>query len=233
MLNWNIQWASKQSPRGQAILSTLNHSGAHVSCLTETHASFIGEGGHLICADADYGYSIKYDRRKVILWSKEPWEDVDNFGNSDLPSGRFVAGTTQTPVGKLRIIGVCIPWSHAHVTSGQKNRKPWDDHVAFIEHLKPILEAASEPTVLVGDFNQSLPRSRAPIRAERVLRELLAPRMKVATENIQNETGGRCIDHIAHSQSIRADNVEIVPAVSPQGLRLSDHFGVCATMRLA
>lgn len=193
----------------------------------------MGEGGHLIGADADYGYSIKHDRRKVILWSKEPWEDVDNFGNSDLPSGRFVAGSTQTPVGKLRIIGVCIPWSHAHVSSGQRNRKPWDDHIAFIEHLKPVLEAAPEPTVLVGDFNQSLPRSRAPIRVEGALRELLASRMKVATESVQNEMGARCIDHIAHTHSIRTNNVEIVPAVSPEGLRLSDHFGVCATMRVA
>lgn len=120
LMNWNTQWASKQSPRGNSIHSIINQLGAHVGCLTETRETFLDDTKHTISAAADYGYPLKHDRRKVVLWSNEPWEDVDNLGNIDLPSGRFVAGTTQTAVGKIRFIGICIPWSYAHVTGGQK-----------------------------------------------------------------------------------------------------------------
>ena len=233
LLNWNLQWARKCSPRGRTILNIVQEIGAHVVCLTEANASFLDESGHTIASDADYGYPIQKDRRKVMLWSKEPWENVDTLGNIGLPGGRFIAGATTTPLGKLRVIGVCIPWSFAHVTTGQRNKKPWDDHLAFITHLKPILASSPEPTVLLGDFNQTLPRSRAPIRAEKLLRDAVMSDFKIATENLQNEAGAHCIDHIAHTHTLTTSTMSVVPKISNEGLRLSDHFGVHATMRLA
>lgn len=233
LLNWNLQWAQKNSPRGTSIFSNLFNHNVQVACFTETYSSFLSERGHTICANADYGYPIKKDRRKVILWSSEPWEDIDILGHEDLPGGRFVAGTTQTTLGKVRFIGVCIPWSHAHVTSGRRDRKSWEDHVIFVEKMKSVLKATPEKTVLMGDFNQSLPRSRAPVHAEQALREALGTRFSVATEGLTDSTGSNCIDHLCHTAALYVDDVSVLPKVTGEGLRVSDHFGVHASVRLS
>lgn len=233
LLNWNLEWAQKNSPRGASILRNLSNFNVQVACFTESFSSFLLEQGHTICANADYGYPIRKDRRKVILWSNEPWEDVDVLGHEDLPGGRFVAGTTQTALGKVRFIGVCIPWSHAHVTSGRRDRKLWEDHLIFIEKVKSVLKASPEKTVLMGDFNQSMPRSRAPIRAEQALRKVLGTRFSVATEGLTDTTGSNCIDHVCHTAALRVDSVSVLPRVTGEGLRISDHFGVKASVRLS
>ena len=79
-------------------------------CLTETHNELRGQGGFGICSGADYGYGLQKNRRKVLLWSREPWTQVDGLGIDSLPPGRFVSGVTQTSVGEVAVIGVCIPW---------------------------------------------------------------------------------------------------------------------------
>jgi hypothetical protein len=233
LLNWNLQWAQKNSPRGASILSNLSNCNVGVACFTEAYSSFLLEQGHTICASANYGYPIKKDRRKVILWSSEPWEDVDLVGHEDLPGGRFVAGTTQTALGKVRFIGVCIPWSHAHVTSGRRDRKPWEDHLIYIDKMKSVLKTSPEITVLMGDFNQSMPRSRAPARAEQALREALGTRFSVATEGLTDSTGSSCIDHLCHTAALCVDGISVLPKVTGEGLRISDHFGVQASVRLS
>ena len=48
--------------------------------------------------------------RKVVLWSRDPWERVDDLGHSSMPPGRFVSGVTRTPVGEVTVMGICIPW---------------------------------------------------------------------------------------------------------------------------
>ena len=36
---------------------------------------------------------------------------VDAEGPAGIPEARYIAGTTRTPVGEMRFIGVCIPYS--------------------------------------------------------------------------------------------------------------------------
>ncbi|HEY1051050.1 MAG TPA: hypothetical protein VGE39_14870, partial [Prosthecobacter sp.] len=114
---------------------------SHVICVTEGYADIFPEGGHIITSDADHGYPITPGRHKVLLWSRNPWREVDALGSALLPPGRFVAGTTDTPRGPLRFIGVCIPWRDAHVRTGQRNRQPWEDHLTYLQHLRPLLQA--------------------------------------------------------------------------------------------
>ena len=122
LLNWNVEWAKPGTKRGSLVQNIIQSHEPQVTCVTESFDNQF-ESGHTICADPDYGYTIKQGRRKVLLWSKEPWRDIDSFGHECLPTGRFVAGTTTTPVGDIRFVGVCIPWSAAHVSTGRKDRK--------------------------------------------------------------------------------------------------------------
>ena len=39
----------------------------------------------------------------------------DDVGHASLPPGRFVSGVTQTSVGEVTVIGVCIPYSGSRV----------------------------------------------------------------------------------------------------------------------
>ena len=66
-----------------------------VICLTEAYEEILPSYGEVISSHYDYGYPNKnLKRRKVILWSKTGWKEVDNSGNSLLPKGRFVSGIT-------------------------------------------------------------------------------------------------------------------------------------------
>lgn len=121
------------------------------------------------------GANATKDRRarKVIAWSRHPWRDtsVDGFE----PTGRFVTGITDTAVGPLRVVGVCIPFPMAHVATGRRDRAPWEDHLTFLQGLDDILDSwAGEQLVVTGDFNQRIPPTPpTSAKAARRLRELL------------------------------------------------------------
>ena len=110
LVNWNVQWATPRSPRTPEILRRIDHHSAEVICLTETHSGLLSREGYAICSQADSGYGIREGRRKVVLWSMQPWERVDDLGADSLPPGRFVSGVTRTSLGELTVVGVCIPW---------------------------------------------------------------------------------------------------------------------------
>ncbi len=159
---WNSEWAPPRSRRGRAIAAHLEELGGDLICLTEGKADLLPRDGHVIDSDPDYGYPIEEGRRKVLLWSRTPWREVDRVGDPALPSGRFVSGIADTPIGPIRALGMCIPWSMAHVTSGRRDRSPWEDHLAYLGGLRQILAMSSrEPAIVVaGDFNQRIPAQR-------------------------------------------------------------------------
>ena len=110
LVNWNVEWAKLASPRGAEVLRRVYGHVPEVVCLTETHDGLLSQDGHTICSQPDYGYTLKEDRRKVMLWAREPWDQVDDVGIDSMPPGRFVSGVTQTSVGEVTVIGICIPW---------------------------------------------------------------------------------------------------------------------------
>jgi endonuclease/exonuclease/phosphatase family metal-dependent hydrolase len=162
VVTWNVQWRQTNSRAAKLIRERIWKLNPDVICLTEAAADFLNEPGHVIASDPDYGYPQKGTRRKVLLWSKLPWKDVDQRGHPDLPPGRFVAGTTDTPVGELLFMGVCIPWSQAHVAGGRRDRRPWEEHTRYLDALGELLQAQTEGVILTGDFNQAIPRRNAP-----------------------------------------------------------------------
>ena len=133
-----------------------------------------------------------------------------------------MAGTTTTPVGALRVIGLCVPWERAHVSTGRKDRQPWQDHIAYLHVLLacPDVTNPKLPTLILGDFNQTIPSRRAPLEAQELLQELLniyAPATRANPER-------RMVYHILTSPELHTDSVEELPAMD-DARRLSDHYG--------
>lgn len=190
-------------------------------------------GGFTIEAEADWGYPIREGRRKVVLWSKAPWVNVDVVGHADLPCGRFVRGTTNTPVGPLDLIGVCIPWSGAHVTSGRRDRNLWDDHMAYLAALSEVVLKKSERLIVLGDYNQKVPRSTAPMRALEALKASILDKMELPTAGNIEPLGCALIDHIAHTRDLRSIEVRTLDNRQDIGPRLTDHVGVAARLEVA
>ena len=93
-LTWNTQWATPASKRTPDILRRVEGHTPDIARLTEVNDGLLSRDGHSISAGPDYGYALKAGRRKVLLWSREPWEQVDDVGRVDLPPGRFVSGVT-------------------------------------------------------------------------------------------------------------------------------------------
>jgi len=227
-LTWNLEWASPGSRRATAIMVHVAAIEPDVACYTEVVRDLIPDG-HLIEGAEDYGYAIKEGRRKVILRSKHPWEAMDTVGDENLPPGRFVSGIT----GGVRFVGVCIPWRDAHVSTGRKDRKPWEDHLAYLASLTGILRRYAEdsvPVCLIGDYNQRIPRLSQPVAVAEAMSAAIPGSFMIATAGMRDREGLALVDHIACSPGLTATIQEITPKVSADGLRLSDHPGIVATL---
>ena len=230
IVNWNIQFATPRSWRTLEILSRIDRHDPEIICLTETHDELLSRGGHAICSQPDYGYTVRPNRRKVLLWSREPWHLVDELGIDSMPTGRFVSGVTQTSVGEVAVIGICIPWfgSRTEARRGVERRRRWEDHEEYLAGLSEVLERVDAKRLIVmGDFNQAIGQgSRAPRALRLALQEAFAPNLRIATSDLVFQ-GRKSIDHIALSGDWAVDSLATISNVH-EDTKLSDHFGVAA-----
>lgn len=209
------------------IRQEMNRIDPDVMGLTEVGVAITPQG-HVIEADPDYGYTHDGSRRKVILWSKTPWEEMDAIGDPEMPTGRFVSGVTQG----IRFVGVCIPWRDAHVKTGRKDRSPWEDHLAYCRGLQKVLHRYaddSRPVCVLGDFNQRIPRVSQPERVFDALIQSMPPSFRILTQGLQDSEGKSVIDHLVISDNLAAGTVTVIPRFASDGTRLSDHVGIHAT----
>lgn len=231
IVNWNVEWRRPRSSAARTLQARVFGQTPNIICLTESYRDFLPAPGHLIEAEADYGYPIREGRRKVLLWSEQPWSSVDAVGNPDLPTGRFIRGTTDTPIGPIDVVGVCIPWSGAHVSSGRRDKKRWEDHLAYLSTVGRILPVEPNRLVVAGDFNQKVPRTIAPVAAYRALDEAMLSRLRLASMGTIEPAQCQLIDHIAISPDLKARSVQSLSNMDGER-RLSDHLGVAATLGL-
>ena len=225
VLTWNLEFGRSGTARARLTDTEIARHSPDVICLTETHLDRLPEDDHTIWADPAYGYPAPADRRKVGLWSRYGWADVDLLGDPDLPGGRFVAGTTTTPLGAVRVIGVCIPWRMAHVSTGRRDRVPWEDHLRYLQALAGVV---ANPTdghlVVVGDFNQRLSGRWGSAEAAAALRRTFTG-MAIATSDPVPGLDRELIDHVAHSDGLVATRVTGISRVQ-DAVTVSDHDGV-------
>ena len=228
-ITWNIEWALETSPRGKRIKKIVQDADPDVLCFTEATLGMIPENGYVIESDPNYGYPNNGDRRKVLLWSKQPWHKVDTIGSKGLPSGRFVTGITFG----VRFVGVCIPWRDAHVRTGRKDRALWEDHLQYLGAFTPLANVycnAGLPVCVTGDFNQRIPRSRQPLEVAQRLSRAFDADWKIATAGIVDDKGHQLIDHVATCGRLFAHVDEIIPKKSSTGSPLSDHVGIITSI---
>ena len=240
VVNWNVQWATPGSVRSPNILCRIAERSPEIVCLTETDCRLLSAwDGHSIAAISDWGKVAATNRRKVLLWSKREWTNVDDFGSADLPPGRFISAMTETSVGPVTVIGVCIPYHNANVNGGAKNRVTWQDHKTYLDSLSSILKSQSPgPLIVMGDFNQQIGQRRnpypplsQPVRCalQETMQAGRPPGLTIATAGL-GLRGRRAIDHIAISGDLVAESLATVDNVTQEGRILSDHFGVVAQL---
>ena len=231
IINWNVEWATPRSRRTPEILRRIGEVAPEVVCLTETDGRLLSEEGFTICSQPEYGYGLKGYRRKVMLWSRNPWERVDDVGSDSLPPGRFISGITETPLGQVTVVGICIPWFGSRTRDRRKER--WEDHGEYLKGLARILNGMERQRLLVmGDFNQVIgPGCRAPKELQAALQDCFKPDLQIVTDVLAFQGRGS-IDHIAMSGDLRAELLGPISNLDV-GRRISDHFGVWATVSAA
>lgn len=229
LVNWNVEWATVRSPRFAEIRNRIEKHDPDIICLTETHDTLLPNTGHSICSRTDYGYPIKQGRRKVALWSRLPWRKTDDLGLPSLPPGRFISGITQTSLGDVTVVGVCIPWAMSRVRgSSFEKREMWADHREYLHGLKKVLAKFSlDRLILMGDFNQRLVgRSSVPSDIRSALKDAVPSGITIATSTLGYQ-GRRAIDHIALSDDLVAESLGVISNIDGHR-QLSDHFGIFA-----
>ncbi len=235
LVNWNVEWATHRATRGQEILRRIHAHTPDIACLTEAGAALLAQPGHAIRSQPGSGYRVREDRRKVILWSREPWQAVDDVGIDSLPPGRFVSGVTQTSVGAVRVVGVCIPWfgSRTEKRRGSERKQQWEDHASYLAGLRVLLTRdPATPLIVMGDFNQAIGTgSRAPAELRSALRDAFPPGMRIATADLTFQGRGS-IDHIAVSEDLTVGSIGAI-SNHDDGRTLSDHFGIVAEISAA
>lgn len=203
-----------------------------VVCLTETKDTLLDGSGYTICAPEDYGYPIKPGRRKVLLWSRQPWTQIEDLSAEPWTIGRYISGVTQTSLGEVTVIGACIPWwgCRTEARRGEERKARWQDHEEYIAGLTELLQGIdTQRLVCMGDFNQVLGKgSRAPAHLQNALLNAFQPNLTIATGDVAFE-GRKTIDHIALSRDLRAESLDVIGNYR-DGRRLSDHFGVVAEL---
>ena len=212
------------------IRACLDAADADIICLTEASAETLPHHGHVIGAAPGNSIADRKGAKKVLLWSRARWSGVSRE-ESFVPAGRIVTGTTTSELGPLRIIGLCIPWHSSNTPRFGGDRRPWEDHLSFVRSLKPLLSDRSQATVVLGDFNQRLPRKWQPIQAAAALEDALTT-MVLSTRSFTSADGRQTIDHIAHTPDLHASEICELPR-QRNGIALSDHFGVTAVISAA
>ena len=220
---FNCEWRKSASFDAAVIRERILEGHPDVVCLTEAYRDFFGVEGYTIEAAAD---GRADGRRKVLLWSRNPWTDVDAEGPAGLPAGRFVSGRTETASGEVAFIGVCIPYRWAGVRSGTPKREPWELHLQYLSLLGSCLPTEPRRLVILGDFNQRVPRKYQLQAVHDALNEALLTRLDLATSGLIEPIGRQAIDHICHSRDLMLKSRTGLSNARPSGGAISDHFGV-------
>lgn len=223
---WNLQWASPTTARHAAIRRHLEEVGADIVVATECCRTDWNRYPFVVDAGPDWGYPIVENRRKLAAWSATPWTDVRTI-DAGATKGRLLVAATMVDDVKVDVVGVCIPWAAAHVSTGRRDRARWDEHVEFCGELARVLRSATRPTVVVGDFNQAIERRRQPARVYEALMTALDG-YRVVTGG-ETEVG-RLIDHVAIGPGLVGTGRMVWPNVI-DGVTLSDHAGVAVDVR--
>lgn len=147
------------------------------------------------------------------------------IGSPGLPTGRFVSAVLSLGGSSFKVIGVCIPWSGAHVRTGRRDRNLWQDHNTYLKHLSSIIRSSPLRLVVAGDFNQRIPRRRQPFESY----ELLTMAFRGLQIHSEDFGDPPLIDHVATTNGFNVIDLQVISRHF-NGSRLTDHDGVSVTL---
>ncbi|MXO52378.1 hypothetical protein GRI42_13790 [Erythrobacter gaetbuli] len=214
---FNTEWRRAHSDDAVLIRERLGR--VDIVCLTEADRKFFGEEGHVLAAAGPDG-----SRTKVLLWSRQPWTAVDE-GESAL-AGYYLAATTDTALGPLRVYGIVIPYRFSGVRYGNPKRQTWELHRAFLTALDDRLPNRPERSIVLGDFNQRIPRKYQPQSIFDELDRVVLGKFAPATAGLIAGIERQAIDHICLSPDLQLQHLDAISNVGPAGRLISDHFGL-------
>ena len=230
LATWNVEWAT--SRKHAPITERIAAMNADILVVTEGDAGVLPAGGTHLDGGTDWGYrNTKPDWRKVILWSRYPMRSIDGQAPPGVP-GRITTAQVQTPVGDVTVIGVCIPWRDAHVRTGRRDALPWGEHMAYLEHLAEVVRRyRDQPLLVMGDFNQRFPRTRAPQEVFDAINDALEGLTVVTAGQLPGLTR-QDVDHIAVSAHFEALRAWGIDRHHQPSVALSDHDATLAAVRI-
>lgn len=241
ILNWNTQWASPSGRSGRfdnakALIETHDPD---IICLTEARPETMPDSGQTIASEiSGAGNMENRGGRKVVLWSRYRWTNVDTVGSPNLPQGRFIKATTRADNEEWTIIGMCIPYAHYrnHKKWGGERKALWQGACEYLDALSGdvlprlildvFLPYSKEPyrAIMLGDFNLQIPAYNYPYPNSAVNHK-----RKEAFDNWLIPTAGisrHFIDHVAMSSDLRVETLQFISRFAADGSELSDHNGV-------
>ena len=234
LATWNVEWATPR--KRAAITNRIASWRPDILVVSEGDHGLLPPGGHAADAGTDWGYrNTKPHWRKVILWSRWPLADVVTEVPAGVRSGRLVDALVESPQGPIRVLAVCVPWRDAHVRTGiNPHGMRWREHTAHLAHISRLLAGhrSDVPLVVMGDFNQRLPRTSQPRAVHDYLMAAFRP-LDVLTAGAGPLPGldRQELDHIAVSPDLVP--VRVWGVDRHEGERtLSDHDAVLAEVRM-
>jgi exonuclease III len=233
IVTWNVERKKPTSPKGAPAVERLRSEQPDVAVLTEAWVGHLGDSGYEVTSHPTPLPGHHPDERKVVMWSKKPWTDVCDVGHPDMPAGRFVAGTTETMIEAVRVMGICIPWHMCDVTWGAKNATAWQRHLEWLTCFAELVAGRdrSIPLIVAGDFNQRVPRISSNVKAAAALKDALGD-LTVVTAGTPAGLDGPAIDHIAVCPQFAAERVWGWPK-DDGGTKMSDHSATAAELASA
>lgn len=233
VVNWNFERRGPNSRQAATLMDRIAVERPDVVCLTEAHeGSTTVLGGHEIAArGATWSFNRRESERLVVLWSSEPWRDVDVAGNVGTATGGYVSGVAESPNGPIRVVGICAPHHAASQVGAAEKARMWSEQIAFWDGLATLLSARDRrsPTILLGDFNQYVPRIWGSKAAHAAMQRSLCD-LRIATDGPIREIDEPTIDHVVHSADLAPRALRGLSRFDDDGRALSDHFGI--VMRL-
>lgn len=227
ILNWNTEANKKliRAGKPQLVRDFLSNQDADVICLTEAFPEYLPEGEHVLCSGiSGWGWPEEQGARKVFLWCRNGWTDIDDVGSAELPPGRFIRAKTQIAGLEWTIYGMCIPW---HEYGKSRGLPQWQGACDYLDALRldelPLAND-SKRTILAGDFNLQIPPFGYPRKGSDVdrKREAAFNGWLIPTSGIRRHF----IDHIAMSTDLGVESMQFISKYSADGMQLSDHNGV-------
>jgi hypothetical protein len=240
--NWNIERPQTgQTEKIDALETRMRQIDADIWILTESNRQVTPVPGYYSQHSGPPDRPSKEGEAWCSIWAHDELEDLSSEISDP---ARCTAARLQHPtIGGIIVYALILPW-HTDNWQGRPNK----DGVAFTDALKLYqsdwrrltAKFPDDLLIVAGDFNQNVTDGHyygSALRRERLQQAMDEDGLRILTsyesDPISRDSPGyACTDHICVSQrhDLKLAKTERWPDASKPDKKLSDHFGVSATL---